>query len=102
MRIKPTKQKILKEADADFLAALTSIETQQDEFDPASEKFKRIPSEKFGQFDVESHEYKTPNGSVGYIVLAKKTVGEDRYAMVVGYGVEGEDRATDWFKLETL
>jgi hypothetical protein len=44
----------------------------------------------------ETHEYKTPDGETGYQVIIRKTVKDKEYVKSIGYGVEADDRTSDW------
>ena len=85
-----------KQIDKNISKYQDDIQLIQNEWILSNGRFKQI---KLGDFDsldfVQVHEYKCPNGDIGYQVLIRADEGDDIYHKSINVGAEKE-RGYDW------
>ena len=67
-----------------------------------TKKYKYIPEYEKDGYQYETHEYKMPDGSVGYCKYINKTDGKDIYSKTICNGKLAESRNHDWILREDM
>lgn len=77
--------------------AVTAVETKYSQDAKAKgEKYEQVLRKSDGAFEVEVHEYVTPDKTPGYQKIIRQTKDAKVYRKSVGVGPESTVRTYDW------
>ncbi len=83
----------------DFSKDIESLEAEQSDYIKIASKYKYVPPTEKDGLIKEVHEYKCPDGSVGYQIFLRKIEEDKIYQMSKGFGKEDKYRTYDWREL---
>ena len=91
-----TKEETTTLQSLDIETLSIEIEDDQNYYLEIYNTYLQFMKDKDNDINFWVHEYLTPKKERGYQVFFSYMIGEKEFIKSVGYGVEGEDRTSDW------